>query len=108
MQAKWTASVCAVVLTFALGALAQGNDNGSQNDQSPVLKTRPRDDSNNPATQAPPANRSGQGTYIGQPAYASPSSIPEGTRFIVKLKDTLDTRKMQEGKHFKAELREDL
>jgi hypothetical protein len=39
---------------------------------------------------------------------ASQNAIPEGTRFIVKLKDTLDTQKLEPGKHFKAELREDL
>jgi hypothetical protein len=39
---------------------------------------------------------------------ASQNAIPEGTRFIIKLKDTLDTKKLEVGKHFKAELREDL
>jgi hypothetical protein len=39
---------------------------------------------------------------------AAPNVVPEGQRFIVKLKDTLDTKKLSEGKHFKAELREDL
>src|SRR5215471_13706722 len=39
---------------------------------------------------------------------ASQNAIPEGTRFIVKLKDTLDTKKLEPGKQFKAELREDL
>jgi hypothetical protein len=39
---------------------------------------------------------------------ASQNAIPEGTRFIIKLKDTLDTKKLEPGKHFKAELREDL
>jgi hypothetical protein len=37
-----------------------------------------------------------------------PNYIPEGTRFMVKLDDTLDTRKLQPGKHFKAKLAEDL
>ena len=108
MKAKCAASVCAVVLVLALGAMAQdnGSDN-SQHDQSPVLKTRPHDDSNNPPPQLPPT--SGQSLYSGQQPYAlAPNTIPEGTRFIIKLKDTLDTRKMEEGKHFKAELREDL
>src|SRR5215471_11567464 len=39
---------------------------------------------------------------------AQQNAIPEGTRFIVKLKDTLDTKKLEPGKQFKAELREDL
>jgi len=37
-----------------------------------------------------------------------PNYIPEGTRFMVKLDDTLDTKKLQPGKHFKAKLSEDL
>jgi len=34
--------------------------------------------------------------------------IPEGTRFIVRLDDKLDTSKLEQGKHFKAKLAEDL
>jgi hypothetical protein len=34
--------------------------------------------------------------------------IPDGTRFIVRLDDKLDTGKMEPGKHFKAKLAEDL
>jgi hypothetical protein len=37
-----------------------------------------------------------------------PNYIAEGTRFMVKLDDTLDTKKLQPGKHFKAKLSEDL
>ncbi|HWR15591.1 MAG TPA: hypothetical protein VN577_12235 [Terriglobales bacterium] len=37
-----------------------------------------------------------------------PNYIPEGTRFIVKLDDTLDTKKLKVGKQFKAKLAEDL
>jgi len=36
------------------------------------------------------------------------SAIPEGTRFVVRLKDKLDTNKAEPGKKFKAELMEDL
>lgn len=109
MKAKCAASICAAVLAFGLGAAAQGNDNGSQSDPSPVLKTRPHDDSNNPQQQLPPETSARPGPYAGAQPYAlAPNAIPEGTRFIIKLKDTLDTRDMQEGKHFKAELREDL
>lgn len=35
-------------------------------------------------------------------------AIPEGTTFTIRLRDTLDTRKMERGKHFEAELQEDL
>ncbi len=38
----------------------------------------------------------------------NPYAIPDGTRFIVRLKDKLDTNKMDQGKKFKAELMEDL
>lgn len=37
-----------------------------------------------------------------------PNAIPEGTRFLVRLNDKLDTRNLQPGKHFKAKLAEDL
>jgi hypothetical protein len=37
-----------------------------------------------------------------------PNYIPDGTRFIIRMGDKLDTKKLQQGKHFKAELAEDL
>ena len=39
---------------------------------------------------------------------APPNAVPEGTRFLIRLNDRLDTRKLQPGKHFKAKLAEDL
>lgn len=108
MKAKSAASVCAVVLALAWGALSQDNVNGSQNDQNPVLKTRPRDDNNNPPPPPGSGSTIGQSGNSGQIYGAPPNAIPDGTRFIIKLKDTLDTKKMEQGKHFKAELREDL
>lgn len=36
------------------------------------------------------------------------SYIPDGTRFIIRLDDKLDTSKLEPGKHFKAKLAEDL
>jgi len=39
---------------------------------------------------------------------APPNAIPEGTRFLIRLNDRLDTRKLAPGKHFKAKLAEDL
>ena len=55
MQAKWTASVCAIVLIFGLGAIAQ--ESGNSND--PVLKSRPNDGNNRttPSPQQGPAAR---------------------------------------------------
>lgn len=42
------------------------------------------------------------------PYNAGPSTIPDGTRFVVRLKDKLDSNKVKPGKRFKAELMEDL
>lgn len=104
MKLTWTLLVFSLVLSLSAGALAQENDNS--NDQNrPVLKTRPQD--TNPPSQPntvsqPPV--SSQNSPYGAP----PNAIPEGSRFIIKLKDTLDTKNMSQGKHFKAELREDL
>jgi hypothetical protein len=108
MQAKWVASVCAIALILGLGAI--GQESGNSND--PVLKTRPNDqndrnDRNTPPPQQGPAAYPGSGNPSSTYG-APPNAIPDGSRFIIKLKDTLDTKKMQDGKHFKAELREDL
>jgi len=100
MKFKWTASVCALLLVLALGAVAQNEASGTSNPQDgPVLKTRP------PATPTQPD----AGVYTPPPVNAvPPDAVPEGKRFIIKLKDSLDTKKLNDGKHFKAELREDL
>jgi len=39
---------------------------------------------------------------------AAPNTIPEGTTFLIRLDDKLDTAKLKPGKHFKAKLAEDL
>lgn len=39
---------------------------------------------------------------------APPNAIPEGTTFLARLEDRLDTSKLQPGKHFKMKLAEDL
>jgi len=98
MKFKWT--VCALLLVLALGAVAQNEASGTSNPQDgPVLKTRP------PATPTQPD----AGVYTPPPVNAvPPDAVPEGKRFIIKLKDSLDTKKLNDGKHFKAELREDL
>jgi hypothetical protein len=94
MKAMQTIFFCALLL-LSTAAIAQNNDN----DHNPVLTTRPHDNGSQPAPQA---------GYGQNQTYGPPNVIPEGTRFIIKLKDTLDTRKMDQGKRFKAELREDL
>jgi hypothetical protein len=102
MKAKWAASVCTVALVLGLNAI--GQETGSSND--PILKTRPNDKNTTPPPQGP-ATYPGRGTPSSTYG-APPNAIADGSRFIIKLKDTLDTKKMQDGKHFKAELREDL
>jgi hypothetical protein len=39
---------------------------------------------------------------------APPHTIPDGTTFLIRLDDKLDTAKLKSGKHFKAKLAEDL
>jgi hypothetical protein len=80
-----------------MSAAAQ-NAADSNQQNAPVLKTRP---------QAAPAEPN-QEVYTPPADVAPPNAVPEGKRFIIKLKDTLDTKKLKDGKHFKAELREDL
>ena len=101
MKATWTILLCSLMLSA--GAIAQ--DNGNSNDQQhPVLVNRPQDNTPN-ASQQGSAN---QGVTSQNQPSAPPNVIPEGTRFIITLKDTLDTKKMDQGQHFRAELREDL
>lgn len=49
--------------------------------------------------------------FAQDPAIAVPApinAVPEGTQFLVRLNDKLDTRELKPGKHFKAKLAEDL
>src|SRR5436305_13905733 len=98
MQAKWAASVCSVVLVLGLGAI--GQESGSSND--PILKTRPNDRNTPPDDRNAPAPQQGPGAAYpghGNPSStygALPNAIPDGSRFIIKLKDTLDTKKMED------------
>ena len=55
----------------------------------------------------PLAAQSQQGVYQNA-SYTAPNQIPEGTRFLMLLDDKLDTKKLEQGKHFKAKLGEDL
>lgn len=104
MKAKWSISVCAVVLALSVGLTAQ--ENGSSND--PVLKTRDKDSSAYTPVPPPPPSYGQPSPGYGTPPMGPPNAVPDGSRFIIKLKDTLDTRNLQEGKRFKAELREEL
>src|ERR1700682_2407914 len=98
MKTAWTAPVCALVMALGINAVAQNNNNNDNGTQDrPELKTRPADVSPRPATSPNPGND-----------LAPPNAIPEGTRFIIMLKDTLDTKDLEPGRHFKAELRDEL
>src|SRR5512133_1919317 len=47
-------------------------------------------------------------SYPQNNGYQSDNMIPEGTRFLVRLNDKLDTAKLKPGKKFEAKLSEDL
>jgi hypothetical protein len=38
----------------------------------------------------------------------APNVLPQGTKFLIRLDDTLDTAKLKQGKHFKAHTAEDV
>ncbi len=97
MKASWTLAALTLSALLTLSAVAQ-------NDPGPELKTRPRD----PGAQAGTASTSDSygNTNTVQPG--PPNAIPEGTRFIIRLRDTVDTARMEQGEPFRAELREDL
>lgn len=48
-----------------------------------------------------------QGTYQNA-SYNAPNQLPQGTRFLILLDDKLETKKLEQGKRFKAKLGEDL
>jgi len=111
MQAKWIALT--FVLALAAGAAAQTNDNSTQQDR-PELKTRPVDATPSQPVTPPDFAGTSQTVNPSPPSPSSPASptsadaIPQGTRFILKLDDDLDTHTLQPGQHFQAELTQDL
>lgn len=82
--------------TYPQQAPAQQNQPYSQNQQYPQTQQYPQQQQQ----QYP------QQQY--QPAYAAPNTIPTGATFMVRLKDNLDSNKVNPGKKFTAELAEDL
>ncbi len=56
------------------------------------------------AAQSYPSNYPPSSNYPN----AGADAIPDGTRFVVRLKDKLDSNKLKPGKTFKAELMQDL
>lgn len=114
MRAKWTCwfsalTFWALTLALAAGATAQDNNGGSNPQDHPVLKTRPNDSgrSMTPPDFQPQAVQTTPQDPAPVPS-APADAIPVGTRFILSLEDTLDTRNLEQGQHFTAELRENL
>jgi len=103
MQAKWIATV--FVLALAAGAAAQNTESSTPQD-TPVLKTRPRDSV--PSQPVTPPEFAASSQTPSQTPGASSDVIPQGTRFILKLDEDLDTHNLQAGQHFQAELTQDL
>jgi len=115
MHSKRMYLSCGLILALALPmiARAQNNDNGSSTTQdAPVLKTRPNDSGHSltpPDFQTQPSNTATQGAQSPAPGYgAGADAIPQGTHFLLGLQDVLDTRNLEQGQPFMAELREDL
>ena len=50
----------------------------------------------------------GQSPSYSQNGYSTDNTIPDGTRFLIRLNDTLDTAKLKPGKKFSGTLSEDL
>ena len=113
MTAKWIARV--FVLALAVRAAAQSNDSVSPQDH-PVLKTRPAETPSQPITP-PDFAQPSQDPSLQPPSAQAPSAqalnaqadaIPQGTRFLLRLDEPLDTHNLQAGQHFQAELAQDL
>jgi hypothetical protein len=107
MQRKWIATAF-VVATLALSAAAQNSQNPGAQD-TPILKTRPAE--NRPSQPITPPDFSAtptQSSSSGPSSSVSPDAIPLGTRFILRLRDPLDTHNLEQGQHFEAELTQDL
>jgi hypothetical protein len=105
MQAKWIVTTLALALTA--GAAAQSSQNPSPDDH-PVLKTRPADSQPSQPITPPDFSTSTQSSSPRPVSATSPDAIPQGTRFILKLRDPLDTHTLEPGQHFEAELTQDL
>ena len=94
----------ALLLLLPLVAVAQSGE--------PVLKDR----NGNPISEPPTIASQPESTSTAAASAPTPSVTPivspnvvqEGSTMIVRLDDTLDTRKLQPGKHFKAKLAEDM
>jgi hypothetical protein len=93
-MAVWTAVLGLLLAGLPLWAQYQGQPYPGQN--APY-----------PGQNAPYPGQNPNSGYGNYPGYGS-NLIPEGTRFVVRLNDTLDTAKLKPGKKFTAKLAEDL
>lgn len=106
MQAKWIATV--FVLALVASAAAQNSQSPTPQD-TPVLKTRPAEQPSQPMTPPDFSVPAQTPSPAANPtSSSSPDAIPQGTRFILKLQDDLDTHNLEPGRHFQAELTQDL
>jgi hypothetical protein len=105
MQAKWI--VTTLALTLTVGAAAQSSQSPSQEDH-PVLKSRHADNQPSQPITPPDFSTSTQPSTSAPSSATSADAIPQGTRFILKLRDPLDTHTLEPGQHFEAELTQDL
>ena len=78
MSKRWAYSLTISLLLTGATLFAQSSAYGNQNNQNP------------------------------QYGAVQDNTIPEGTRFMIRLDDTLDTAKLKPGKKFQAKLSEDL
>ena len=93
--AVWTVVLGLLLAGLPLWAQYQGQYEPYPGQNSPYPGQNPND------RQSPNSG------YGNNPGYGS-NVIPEGTRFIVRLNDTLDTAKLKPGKKFTAKVAEDL
>lgn len=106
-----------IIPTFILMLGLSGFVAGQSSQDAPVLKTRPNTSQSQPAANEPAASQDQQQNYpqqqyappeFRQGRQASEDAVPQGTRFLVTLLEPLDTKTLEKGQHFRAELRDNL
>ena len=84
------------------GAPVLKDRNGNPISEPPTIASQPESASTVAASAATSAPMPSAALSV------APNVVQEGSTMIVRLDDTLDTRKLQPGKHFKAKLAEDM
>ena len=94
-------------LAFALSLALSGTTLLAQSNSPQPYSQQDRSYGQN---QQPYGQQSNQQPYGQNQPYnaGQPNLIPDGTRFMIRLDDTLDTAKLKPGKKFTAKLSEDL